>query len=185
MNLIDTPIPGCYEIVPKILKDERGFFVKTFHRDIFQEKGLETRFVEAYYSFSHRGVLRGLHFQTPPMEHAKLVYCVAGDVVDVVVDLRTDSPAYGRFVTFDLKAEEANMVYIPPGLAHGFYVVSESALMMYNVTSVYSPGHDTGILWNSLGIPWPDENPIISPRDRGFVPFSEFDSPFRYGGAGR
>lgn len=177
-----TEIPGCCEVLPKIFRDERGLFVKTFHHDFFVEKGLEARFVEEYYSTSQRGVLRGLHFQLPPQDHIKLVYCVCGEVMDVVVDLRVGSPSYGKCQTIFLSAQAANMLYIPAGLAHGFYVTSESATMMYKVTTVYSPEHDAGILWNSVDVAWPDAHPIISERDRGFIPFSEFESPFRYAG---
>jgi dTDP-4-dehydrorhamnose 3,5-epimerase len=176
----ETLIPGCYELQPNAFKDERGFFIKTFHRDVFEYNGLETNFVEEYYSFSHKGVLRGLHFQLPPMDHVKLVYCVYGRVLDVIVDLRVGSPTYGDFEIFELSDEQANMVYIPKGLAHGFYVLSESAIMMYKVSTVYSPEHDTGILWNSIGIPWPDEKPIISKRDSEFLAFKDFKSHFSY-----
>jgi len=180
IEIKQTEIPGCFEIFPKVFRDERGVFVKTFHEDVLRERGLETRFAEEYYSFSHKRVLRGLHFQLPPKDHVKLVYCVSGKVLDAVVDLRVGSPTYGEFETFELSSEKANMIYIPKGLAHGFYVLSESAIMMYKVTTVYSPEHDTGILWNSVGIPWPDLNPIISKRDSEFKSFRDFKSPFIY-----
>jgi dTDP-4-dehydrorhamnose 3,5-epimerase len=175
-----TKIPGCLEILPQKLKDKRGFFVKTFHKDMFRKYLLETDFVEEYYSFSYKRVLRGLHFQVPPMDHVKLVYCISGKVLDVVVDLRIGSPTYGEFEMFDLSSEKANMIYIPKGLAHGFYVLSDNAIMVYKVSTFYSPEHDTGILWNSVGIPWPDEKPIISKRDSEFLSFKDFKSPFFY-----
>jgi len=181
-DIRQTKIPGCFELLPKLFKDERGSFVKTFHENVFKENGLETHFSEEYYSFSHKRVLRGLHFQLPLMDHVKLVYCVYGRVLDAVVDLRVGSPAYGNFETFELSAEQANMVYIPKGLAHGFYVLSEGAIMMYKVTTVYSPEHDTGILWRSANIPWPDERPIISKRDSEFIALENFKSPFIYKG---
>ena len=179
-NIKQTKISECVELWPKVIRDKRGLFVKTFHDDVFKKNGLETHFVEEYYSFSHKRVLRGLHFQLPPMDHVKLVYCVFGKVLDVVVDLRVGSPTYGDFETIELSAENANMVYIPKGLAHGFYVISESAIMMYKVTTVYSPEYDTGILWNSANIPWPDESPIISKRDSEFIAFKNFKSQFVY-----
>ena len=178
IEIRQTEIPGCFEITPKVLKDERGTFVKTFHQEIFKANGLETHFTEEYYSFSKKRVLRGLHFQLPPLDHIKFVYCVSGRVLDAVVDLRIGFPTYGEFETFELSAEKANMLYIPKGLAHGFYVLSESAIMVYKVTTVYSPEHDTGILWNSVGIPWPDEKPIISQRDSRFISFADSKSPF-------
>ena len=180
LEVKNTKIPGCFEFVPKIFKDERGVFVKTFHENTFKERGLETYFTEEYYSFSHKGVLRGLHFQLPPADHVKLVYCPYGRVLDAVVDLRVGSPTYGNFETFELSAEKANIIYIPKGLAHGFYVLSEGAIMVYKTSTVYSPKHDAGILWNSVSIPWPDKKPIISQRDSKFVPFIEFKSPFVY-----
>lgn len=173
-------IRGCREIYPRILADERGSFVKTFHRDLFAAEGLVTDFAEEYHSFSRKGVVRGLHFQLPPHEHAKIVYCLQGEVMDVVLDLRRGSPTYREFETVPLDAVKASMIYIPPGIAHGFCVTSESALMMYRVTTVYAPGHDTGVLWNSAGIPWPEEASVVSARDRELPPLAQFDSPFRY-----
>ncbi len=185
MELKPKGIPGFFEICPKIIEDERGRFVKTFHHDLFMANGLETRFTEEYYSFSRQGVLRGLHFQLPPHEHVKLVYCVSGEVVDVVVDLRIGSPSYGKHESTVLNAEKANLLYIPAGLAHGFYVTGETATMMYKVTTVYSAECDTGILWNSLDIRWPNAQPIVSARDSSFLPFSEFQSPFQYNESSR
>ncbi len=178
MIINKTTIPGCFEILPKVIKDKRGVFVKTFQRSLFEENRLETVWVEEYYSLSKRRVLRGLHFQVPPHDHAKLVYCVIGKVLDAVVDLRINSPMFGQHILFDISAEKANMIYIPRGLAHGFYTLSESAIMMYNVSTIYAPEHDTGILWNSAGIAWPDDRPVISKRDAGFPSLSDFTSPF-------
>jgi len=180
MDIRKTEIPGCLEIHPPVFPDRRGRFVKTFQDSLFSRNGLATGFAEEYYTVSHRGVLRGLHFQLPPMEHHKVVYCVAGEVLDAVVDLRVGSPAYGRFATFALNAETASILYLPPGLAHGFLVLSGSAIMLYKVTTPYSPGHDSGILWNSAGIPWPDRSPVLSERDGKFPPLSGFQSPFLY-----
>ncbi|WP_409341776.1 dTDP-4-dehydrorhamnose 3,5-epimerase [Paenibacillus sp. MBLB4367] len=180
MRIHETAITGCYEIAPDRFKDERGLFVKTFRDDFFADNGLETRFAEQYYSFSYRHVIRGLHFQTPPWEHVKLVYCVSGNVTDAVVDLRSGSPTYGRFAMLDLSADKGNMLYIPAGLAHGFCVRSQDALLVYNVSTSYSPLHDKGIRWDSAGIPWPVRDPVVSDRDRGFPGLDEFASPFAY-----
>lgn len=180
MRIIPTTIPGCHQIFTKVFSDERGFFVKTFHRDIFLEYGLETNFSEQYYSASKKGVLRGLHFQMPPYAHAKLVYCTSGGVLDVVVDLRIGSPTYGKYEMFELTEKIANAIYIPKGLAHGFMAMSENATMVYNVTNVYAQAHDTGIKWDSVGIPWPEDKPIISKRDSNFYSLSDFSSPFQY-----
>jgi len=178
MQILKTKIFGCYEIYPVVLKDERGAFVKTLRSDIFRDNGLATDFVEEYYTISRKRVLRGLHFQNPPMAHHKIVYCPVGEVIDAVLDLRKGSPTYGQHLLFNLSAEKANLIYVPEGLAHGFYVKSATALMMYKVTTHYAPELDSGILWSSAGIPWPDSNPIISKRDSVFISFSEFNSSF-------
>jgi len=121
-----------------------------------------------------------MHFQVPPQEHVKLVYCIEGVIFDAVVDLRRNSPTCGKFNTFTLKGDDAKLLYIPPGIAHGFLVQSESAIVLYKVSSVYSPVHDIGIHWNSAGISWPTPNPIVSARDEAFPALSCFESPFVY-----
>lgn len=158
----------------------RGRFVKVFHKQTFAEKGLETHFAEEYYSISHKNVIRGLHFQLPPMDHVKMVYCVQGEVLDVVLDLRVGSPTYGEHVLFELSAAKANSIYIPKGMAHGFCAVSELAILVYKVGTIYSPNHDAGVLWNSAGIAWPTKQPILSARDQSFPTLDKFISPFRY-----
>jgi len=180
MEIKETVIPGCYEIRPNVFNDARGSFVKIFHREIFAEHGLVPSFVEEYYSVSYRRVLRGMHFQIPPHDHVKLVYCVMGKVMDVAVDLRLGSPTYGEFVVLELSAERANIVYIPSGLAHGFYVLSNSATLIYKATTVYSCENDKGVRWDSVGIPWPTGEPRLSERDRQFPCFADFQSPFVY-----
>jgi len=180
MNIQPTMLPGCYELQPNVFTDFRGKFVKVFHEEIFSSSQLETNFTEEYYSVSHQKVLRGMHFQTPPYEHTKLVYCPLGKVMDVVVDLRVGSPTYGKFASFELSEEKANIIYIPPGLGHGFYVLSETAILIYKVTTLYHPKYDSGILWNSIEIPWPDQQPIVSARDSEFVSLADFVSPFQY-----
>lgn len=176
----NTSIPGCFELIPQKIEDQRGKFVKTFHLNAFKEQGLNTTYAEVYYTESCKGVIRGLHFQLPPMDHTKLVYCVYGSVMDAVVDLRVGSPTFGKYEVFDLSAEKGNMIYVPTGLAHGFYVKSEKAILVYNVSSVYSPAHDAGIRWDSADIPWPVGNPILSDRDQHFPSFNDFKSPFTY-----
>lgn len=180
LRIEQTGLPGCYELFPQVFRDHRGCFVKTFHEDAFVEAGLVGHFAEEYYSVSHRRVLRGLHFQIPPSDHVKLVYCIAGFVLDVVVDVREGSPTFGQHQTFTLNARRRSLVYIPSGLAHGFYVLSANATLVYKTTSVHSPEHDTGIRWNSAGIEWPDTTPVVSARDQAFPALSEFRTPFRY-----
>jgi dTDP-4-dehydrorhamnose 3,5-epimerase len=173
-------LSGCFELFPAVHRDARGLFVKTFHEQTYAAAGLATRFVEEYYSVSKRRVLRGLHFQVPPHGHEKLVYCTQGDVLDVVVDLRVGSPTFSRHQTFRLGARRRNILYIPVGLAHGFYVLSASATLVYKTTRVHSEDHDRGVRWDSAGIPWSDPDPIVSDRDRSLPPLAEFQSPFRY-----
>lgn len=179
-ELVPTPIPGCHEIQPRTFDDIRGRFVKVFHDQSFAELGLETNFVEEYYSLSRRGVVRGLHFQNPPADHVKMVYCVQGEVVDVVLDLRIGSPTYGKTATFSLSADKGNCIYIPKGLAHGFCATSDVATLVYKVSSVHSPEHDAGVLWSSIDFDWPSTSPVISERDGSFQPLAKFKSPFVY-----
>lgn len=172
-----TKIPGCFELLPRVQTDLRGKFIKIFHRDFFAQNGLENNFVEDYYSVSRKAVIRGMHLQLPPRDHVKLVYCVKGEVLDVVLDLRKGSPTYGQFNAITLNAGRANCVYIPKGLAHGFFAISQT-IMVYKVSTAYSPLHDVGILWNSFAMAWPTANPILSARDRSFPAFNVFESPF-------
>lgn len=180
MNATPTPIPGCLVLHPPVFTDARGRFSKPYHRQQFAGLSLETDFAEQFYSLSHRGVLRGLHFQLPPHDHAKLVYCVSGSVLDAVVDLRLGSPTFGQHAVIELSAARGNAVYIPAGLAHGFLVVSESAALVYNVTTPHEPEADAGIHWRSAGIPWPEREPLTSDRDARLPALGDFDSPFRY-----
>jgi dTDP-4-dehydrorhamnose 3,5-epimerase len=180
MHINKTKLRDCYEIFPALFSDTRGTFVKTFHHDSFKENQLETNFVEQYYSVSHKGVLRGLHFQTPPKDHVKLVYCIMGEVLDAVVDLRIGSPTYGQFELYNLSAERKNMIYIPAGMAHGFYVTSEKAIVVCNLSTVYSAQHDQGVRWDSVGIPWPCRNPTLSQKDIELPCFSDYTSLFKY-----
>ena len=129
---------------------------------------------------SRRGVVRGLHFQGPPADHAKLVFCTQGRVQDGVIDLRVGSPTFRQHALVELSADAANMLYIPAGMAHGFCVLSESATLVYKVSSQYSPDHDAGVLWNSAGIPWAVADPVLSPRDAAFPRLDAYTSPFRY-----
>jgi dTDP-4-dehydrorhamnose 3,5-epimerase len=182
IEVIPTRIAGCYELRPTVIEDQRGFFAKIFHRPLWQELGLCTEFEEEYVTRSLPGTLRGLHFQVPPMDHSKVVLCLRGRAWDVAVDLRKGSPSYGEHIAVELNCTLANAVYLPPGLAHGFCVTGAEALLYYKLSSVYSPAHDAGIRWDSLGIPWPISDPVLSERDRELPPFGEFDSPFVFAG---
>jgi len=181
MKIKETAIAGCYEISPDLFDDQRGRFVKTFNFSRFAEKELGTKYLEDFYSISFKGVIRGLHFQLPPEDGVKLVYCLSGRAFDVVVDLRADSPKYGKYLAFELNSDKCNGIYIPPGLAHGFCAISDNVIMAYKMSKEYAPLKDSGIRWDSVGIDWPVKDPIISKRDQGFEKLSEFRSPFKVG----
>lgn len=178
MELIPTELQGCLEVRPFFAQDDRGTFVKTFHAHQFAEAGLPVNWREEFYSSSRRGVIRGMHFQQPQDDHEKLVFCVQGRVLDVVVDLRLASPTFGRHVAIELDAERGHGLYIPKGMAHGFLALTEGVLMTYKVTSVYAPESDAGIRWDSFGFDWGVDQPIVSARDRAHPTFADFDSPF-------
>lgn len=178
MEFHTTTINNCYEIRPDIFEDSRGSFVKTFSQSAYIDAGLRTDWKEEYYSVSTKDVLRGMHFQVPPHEHAKLVACLIGEIRDVVVDLRKNSPTYGQSYSVLLSSKLANCLYIPEGLAHGFLSITDEALVTYHVTSEYQPESDAGILWNTIGYDWGLAEPIISGRDAAFPSLNDFDSPF-------
>jgi dTDP-4-dehydrorhamnose 3,5-epimerase len=180
MRLVPCKISGCYQIYPDVIRDARGSFVKVFHQDLFADHGLHNHFPEVYYSTSTKDVIRGMHFQLPPDDHFKLVYCPVGQVIDVIVDIRVGSPTYGQHQLIDLSSDNGAGVYITKGVAHGFCVVSLEATLIYQVSRMYCAPSDFGIRWDSLGIDWPTQNPILSSRDVGLVQFSEFFSPFHY-----
>src|SRR5690606_5281497 len=180
MEINKTKIPGCFEIKHKVRKDVRGKLVKTFHEKTFQEMGLHTNFTEVYYSISKKNVLRGLHFQVPSQHHIKIVLCLEGTILDVVVDISVGSRTFGEHITNELSPEKANMLYIPEGCAHGFYSLTEKTIFLNQTSAMFSKGHDMGIHWDSCGIDWPTEKPIISEKDKNLIEFGSFNSPFRY-----
>ena len=179
-EISESGIPGCVELRPVVRHDHRGRFVKTVHAGFFRDHGLACDFAEQSYSVSHRGVLRGLHFQAPPHALSKLVHCAAGAVFDVVVDLRRGSPTYGEHRAFTLSAAAANQLYIPPGLAHGYYATVDQSVVAYSTTAVHAPDCDQGIHWASVGAAWPGDAPILSGRDRDLPTLADFDSPFTF-----
>ncbi len=180
MDIESTDIPGCYVLKAKVIRDPRGTFVKTFHIDRFAELGLRTDWREEYFSTSAKDVVRGMHFQTPPADHTKMVFCLTGEVLDVVVDLRRGSPTFGRAQGFTLSAENGYGLYLPTGCAHGFVSRTPDSGMYYKVTSVHSPEHDAGIAWDSIDFDWPVTAPALSDRDRRHPRLTDFDSPFTF-----
>jgi dTDP-4-dehydrorhamnose 3,5-epimerase len=173
-----TNIHDCYEIYPKLFKDNRGKFIKTFNKLDFKKKNLNLIFTESYYTVTKPNVVRGFHFQIPPHDHAKLIYCTSGEVIDVVLDLRIKSITYGKHFSIKLSEKKANMIYIGKGIAHGFATFKKTSTLVYNLTSIYNPHYDKGIHWNSAGVRWPNLKPIISKRDKSFPKFKDFISPF-------
>lgn len=182
MEIEDTGIPGCHLLKGRVLGDQRGTFFKVFHGPEFEELGLRTDWREEYFSVSAQGVVRGMHFQVPPADHTKMVFCLTGAVLDVVVDLRAGSPAYGQPFAFELSAQNGRGLYIPSGCAHGFVATTTTAGMYYKVTSVHSPQHDAGIHYDSIGFDWPIAEPIISERDQRHPRLQDFSSPFLFDG---
>jgi dTDP-4-dehydrorhamnose 3,5-epimerase len=180
LKVTESAISSCFELQYHVAADHRGDFVKSFNKTLFRNLGFETEFTESFYSVSVSRVLRGMHFQRPPADHAKLLYCVSGSILDVAVDLRRGSPTYGGYAAFELSAEAHTAAYLPRGMAHGFYVTQGPAQVVYHVSSEYSPSHDAGIRWDSFGFDWPDKEPIISKRDSEFQSLNKFDSPFVY-----
>jgi dTDP-4-dehydrorhamnose 3,5-epimerase len=182
LEFTETPIPGCFEVQSTIRPDERGSFVKTMYAPEFKARNLECDFVEEYFSKSHLNVIRGMHFQLPPHDHAKLVYCPAGAVLDVVVDLRIGSPTFKHSISLELTAENAKLLYVPRGLAHGFQSLRDDTIMFYKVTSVHAPNYDSGIRFDSFEAPWTASQPTMSARDLNLPILEQFQSPFLYEG---
>lgn len=169
MKFIPTDIPDLLLIEPKVYRDERGFFMETYQQRLFVEAGLPDNFVQDNHSGSHKGILRGLHYQVSQPQ-GKLVRAVVGEVFDVAVDLRKSSPTFGRWVGARLSAENKRIFWIPPGFGHGYYVLSDWAEFVYKATDFYAPEYERTILWNDpqIGIEWPllDGNaPLLSSKD--------------------
>lgn len=165
-------------IHPKAHLYHRGSFVKTWHPDLLASHGVTMNFAEEFYSVSPSGVLRGMHFQAPPHAHDKLVYCVTGRILDVVLDLLTEQPTFGQSWSWELSEKNACLLFIPAGFAHGFLALGERNAIIYKTSTVYSPAHDHGVRWDSFGFSWPETCPVISDRDKGLPAFREFQSPF-------
>lgn len=181
MRLIETGLPGLALLEPKVFRDERGFFLETYSEAAFDALGIGARFVQDNHAYSVRaGVLRGLHFQLPPHAQAKLVWVVRGSVLDVAVDLRRDSPTYGRHYCVELSAENMLRLFLPRGFAHGYLTLAPDTEFLYKVDAPYMPQADAGILWSDpdLGIAWPESKPVLSGKDRMLPRLKDFHSPF-------
>lgn len=184
MNVIETGIEGLLILEPRIFKDVRGYFFESFSQREFEEKVGPVHFVQDNESMSTYGVMRGLHFQRPPYTQSKLVRCVSGRVLDVAVDIRLGSPTYGQHVAVELSAENHRQFFISKGFAHGFAVLSETAVFQYKCDEFYHPEADDGIsiLDRSLGIDWriPTDKAILSEKDTRHGMLVDFKSPFTY-----
>jgi len=184
MEIIKTAIEGILIIKPRVFEDARGYFFESFSQREFEEKVGKVNFVQDNESMSSYGVMRGLHFQRPPYTQSKLVRCVRGTVLDVAVDIRKGSPTYGQHVAVELSEQNHLQFFVPHGFAHGFSVLSETAVFQYKCDNFYAPQADDGIsiLDESLGIDWriPVERAILSEKDTRHLLLKDFDSPFEY-----
>jgi dTDP-4-dehydrorhamnose 3,5-epimerase len=174
VRVIPTALPDVAIVEPRVFADARGFFFESWNRRTLAEAGLDVDFVQDNHSRSIRGVLRGLHYQ---VQHAqgKLVRVVVGEVFDVAVDLRERSPTFGRHVAMRLSADEPSMLWVPPGFAHGFVVLSDVAEFLYKTTDYWSPAHERTLLWNdpALRIDWPVADPLLAPKDAAGTPLAD------------
>ena len=184
MKFIKTSIPDVYIIEPLVFGDHRGYFLESFNLEKFEENIGLIKFVQDNESKSSKGVLRGLHFQKPPFNQAKLVRCIEGKVMDVAVDIRKGSPTYGKHVAVELSGENKRQLFVPRGFAHGFSVLSESAVFAYKVDNTYAPESDSGIRYDDkeLSIDWDlkEEEIQLSEKDLNLSLFKDLDSPFKY-----
>ena len=184
MKVIDTSIEGAYIIEPRIFSDSRGYFFESYSQKEFDEKIGPIRFVQDNESYSSYGVLRGLHFQKPPFAQSKLVRVISGRVLDVAVDIRMGSPTYGQHVAVELSGENHRQFFIPRGFAHGFVVLSETALFQYKCDNFYAPQSEGAIAWNdpALAIDWriPADRILLSEKDRSHPQLKDMEPVFEY-----
>ena len=181
-NFKKLKISDVILIEPESFNDERGYFFENYNELNFNEFGITTKFVQDNFSYSKKNVLRGLHFQKNPKAQTKLVSVLKGEIFDVAVDLRKNSSTYMKWVSEILSEKKHNSLYIPEGFAHGFYVLSDSAYVMYKVNSHYSPEFDSGIVWNDmkLNISWPTSEPILSIKDQNLLSSKDQDYDFNF-----
>jgi dTDP-4-dehydrorhamnose 3,5-epimerase len=173
------PLHGAFLIELPKFDDDRGSFVKTYQNSVCQQLlDFDFQPVESYFSLSKKDVIRGMHFQTPPYDHSKMVWCPQGSILDVIIDLRKASPTYGQFYSTVLSADNHLAYFIPKGFAHGFKSLEHASMTHYLVSSEYQTSADEGILYNSFGMDWEVIKPILSPRDLNFKALQDFHSPF-------
>ena len=177
-------ITGAVLIAPRVFPDERGFFMETYKHSEFASHGIPETFVQCNHAKSSEGILRGLHYQKNPKAQGKLVRALKGEIYDVAVDMRSGSPTFGKWFGASLSSENRSMLYVPPGFAHGYCVISETAEILYMATDEYAPSYEAGVAWNDpdLMIPWPVDNPRLSVRDRAWPRLRDADHNFVYEG---
>lgn len=182
MKFIKTKIDDLIILKPTVFVDDRGYFLESYNQKKFEEIIGKVSFVQDNESKSSKGILRGLHFQKPPFDQAKLVRCIEGKVLDIAVDLRNKSKTYGQYISVELSSVNKKQLFIPRGFAHGFLVLSDSAILTYKVDNFYAPDYDSGICWNDpiLNIPWGVDlgEILVSEKDSKLSFFSDFKSPF-------
>jgi len=179
-----TGLPGLIIIETRLFRDERGFFTESYKESDFSAAGIRDVFVQDNFSFSVYGVLRGLHYQKAPRAQAKLVSVAKGDIFDVAVDIRRDSPTYGNWFGVRLSGQNGRLLYVPTGFAHGFCVLSDEACVSYKVTAEYDPTLDRGIIWNDpdISIDWPVTEPLLSAKDAILPRLRDADNDFQFSG---
>ncbi|NVK63170.1 MAG: dTDP-4-dehydrorhamnose 3,5-epimerase [Flavobacteriales bacterium] len=180
MTITKTEIEGLLILEPRVFKDDRGLFFESFNEKLFEAEAGNIRFVQDNQSVSKKGVLRGLHFQNPPHAQGKLVRVAKGSVIDVAVDIRRDSPTYGKHVAVELSAENNKQFWIPAGFAHGFVALEDDTIFCYKCTDYYAPECEGSLLWNdeTLKIDWGIETPLVSPKDEVAPTFTNFETSF-------
>ncbi len=180
MEVIETHIKDLIIIKPKVFEDSRGYFFESYNEAVFKQHGIDANFIQDNQSLSNTGVLRGLHFQSPPFAQGKLVRVIIGAVLDIAVDIRKNSPTYGQHVSIELTEENKTMFYIPPGFAHGFLTLRDNTIFSYKCTNLYNKASEGTVLWNdsNLNINWNIQNPLLSEKDIMGTPFKEFNSPY-------
>lgn len=176
--IVKNILSSAYLFTMPSSEDARGSFVKSYSETLLKKAGVDFTLRESYFSFSKKDVVRGMHFQLPPYQHSKVVFCPVGAILDVIVDLRKDSPTYLKHFADELSAENKRAVYIPEGFAHGFKALTDDALTYYLVSSEYNKDADTGIRYDTIGFDWGVTEPVISARDLSFIRMKDFESPF-------
>lgn len=180
MEVVETPLQGLLLIKPRIFTDSRGYFFESYNINDFHKAGITVAFVQDNQSLSNKGALRGLHFQNPPNAQDKLVRVIKGSVLDVVVDIRKNSPTYGQHYKVELSGDNNLALFVPKGFAHGFVCLEDNTLFYYKCSDVYNPQAESGLLWNdpALGIDWGIENPVVSDKDLKYTDFNSFSTLF-------